>query len=68
MVWAFFGGFYSLSKLIVMERYEESPKIGYSARSYLQALEEAMPDMGAWPALHARQRACPHGKGGASVV
>lgn len=43
MVWASFGGFYGRSDLIVMERDEDAPRNGYSARSYLQALEEAMP-------------------------
>jgi hypothetical protein len=40
MVWASFSGALRRSDLVVIERDKESPKGGYSARSYLQILDD----------------------------
>ena len=43
MVWASFSGALGRSDLVVMERDKESPKGGYSARSYIQILDDQIP-------------------------
>jgi hypothetical protein len=43
MVWASFSGALGRSDLVVIERDKESPKGGYSARSYLQILDDQIP-------------------------
>lgn len=43
MIWAAFSGVLGKSELYVMDRDFESKKMGYSARSYLEVLEEMIP-------------------------
>lgn len=42
MVWAMIGNTLQESELVVMQRDEDSPRGGYSARSYCQTLEEGL--------------------------
>ena len=45
MVWASFSGALGRSDLVVMERDKELPKGGYSAQSYIQILDDQIPQV-----------------------
>lgn len=45
MVWAAFSGFGGRSDIYIMDRDFESKKMGYSARSYIEVLDEMIPTL-----------------------